>query len=204
MRRGPVVDGWISTYFGWQRIVQESRFPGPVTVEAEAVMLRLRATSPAGLRDLIGGLVRKQHHNDADDMPPGVALTLGRLQLPDQWMRFVRDGWFAALTQDWRVATARLPEVPGPYERRDLSRLMEWLEQQPGLDRVRDAFAGTDPELVDDAGPSLRYGDPSVADLAERVALGRLLHLYAWALRHGDQPVVELVGDLRHLRDGRQ
>ncbi|MFB6906888.1 hypothetical protein ACFCWB_21730 [Streptomyces bacillaris] len=196
MRRGPLVNGWLSTYSGWRPIVREAGLPGgPAAVDAQAVADRLTATSHAGLRVLVEGIVRKQHY--PDDLPHGVALFLACPLLPDQWRPFMRDGWVAALTRHRPLATGRLPKVPNTYSRRDLRKVMEWLERQPGLDDVRDAFTGTGPQPPREAAYCLRYEDHGVADRPERVALARLLHLYEWALHHRDQPLIDLVADIR-------
>ena len=44
---------------------------------------------------------------------------------------------------------------------------------------------------------SLEYDNPSLPDLPTRTILARLLSLYEVALRRGDEPVIDLVKDVR-------
>ncbi|MFE7485520.1 hypothetical protein [Streptomyces sp. NPDC057552] len=197
--QGPLSNGWLLSRTRWRPILPSPHPPGPGAVEPAQVVKRLTAANASpGLRQLLQQVVRTDRRSER--VSDGVAVTLALPSLPLQWMLSLRSGWVTTITGHPGPFWAdKLPDPPGRFDRRNLETAMEWLTQQPGLGGVREAFHANRPDWARAAVSSLRYEAPTAPDLPERITLARLLYLYEVALRLDDQPVIELVADLRQL-----
>ncbi|WP_399554040.1 hypothetical protein [Streptomyces anulatus] len=198
-----VHDGWVN-FRGWQQIVPCPAAQAPGPVDPELVARRMTSSPSAtatNLRQLFERTARALRY--PDDLPDGVALTIGAPMLTDEWWGYVRSGWLATLTGAGVQSAVRpLPEVPDGWPARYLKEAMEWMTTQSDLDEVRHAFHQMQPRTARDAVALLGYDRADLPDREMRTVLARLLSLYAGALTRGDQEVIGLVRDLCRAAEG--